>query len=219
MPISSSAVGEWCQPRSPSLARCRIVRVVEKPTRRLDGLGDDRAHRVDLLGGGGLVVRAALDPSRTPARRRGGPARRHRAPAAAARARRGTRGTSPSPSVLPSASAVPGCPRRPPSAGSASRARSGRRARSRRRSRRCTPVVTPCQLAGVRPSASQQSRWPSLARAVGAGRGRCALPRTVGVAAPLLAAVDARRRRVALLVHRDVPGRAARAGAVDRSWR
>ncbi len=61
MPISSSAVAVVPAASSPSLARCRIVRVGREADRPgTDGFGDDRSHLVDLLGSGGLVVRSAL---------------------------------------------------------------------------------------------------------------------------------------------------------------
>ena len=63
MPISSSALAVVPAASSPSLARCRIVRVVEKPTAPASTASrDDLGHALDLVGGGLGVLAAAGRP-------------------------------------------------------------------------------------------------------------------------------------------------------------
>ena len=95
--------------RRPS-ARCPSVREVEKPSAPASIASCTIArHGGDVVGGGRLVRARRARPSRTRAPRRGRPACRCRcANVRPRRARRGTRGTSPSSTSMPSASAVPG---------------------------------------------------------------------------------------------------------------
>ena len=74
----------------------------------VDALAHDRGHRLDVVGGRGLVAARRARPSRSRAPRRAAPACRRRAPSARGRPRRGTRGRSPSPTGCRPTSAAPG---------------------------------------------------------------------------------------------------------------
>ena len=94
---------------SPSIARCTIVRDVEKPSAPASiALAHDRRHLRRCRRAWPARSSRRARPSRRRAPRRAAPACRRRARSGRARARRGTRGSVSQPQRMPSASAVPG---------------------------------------------------------------------------------------------------------------
>ena len=87
---------------------CRCAPVVKPAAPASSASRSERAHRGDVVVGGGLAARPRARPSRTRAAGRAAPARRSRSRAASRRARPCTRRSVSQPQRMPSASAAPG---------------------------------------------------------------------------------------------------------------
>ena len=136
---------------------------VGAPGREAEGTGRDR--RVQDAPASPSTSSAVASPcSRSPmtyarAARRAARGSPRRSRAACARARRGTRETTPSPTGCPRAARCRGCPRRLPSARRACSCASGRTGAKPTPQLPSTTVVTPCQHDGVR--CGSHVAWPS----------------------------------------------------------
>ena len=160
MPASSSAAAVSVGVHSPVLVRWFLVREVVKPSAPAS-IASRAMRPMATMSAGVASSRSA--PRSPITYTRSAPWRQLRADVdvvrAGARARRGTRGSSPTPSRGPRAAPSRGCPRRPPSARSADRDRAGAPGAKPTPQLPMTTVVTPCHDDGV--SRSSQVAWPS----------------------------------------------------------